>query len=267
MKMLYRSYRSIIIKYIALLCAMMGADIARASDYKVGAGDVLKISVYRAPDYDTTTSVTQAGDIAFAGVGRVKVAGRSVDEIASALAAALRQREIFTDPTVTVLVLEYRSSMVSVLGAVDRPGEFPVDRQGMTIAQMLARAGANLALPGGTVSIINGDARGVRQTIAVSDIISGREDRAVRPGEVIFVQAPPTFYISGEVQKPGAYPIERGLTAGQAIALAGGLTMRGTQGRMRVTRKRDEVALPPAKIGVADPVQPGDLIVVGTRLF
>ncbi len=48
------------------------------------------------------------------------------------------------------------------------------------------------------------------------------------------------FYIYGEVNRPGAYRLEKGITVRRAIALAGGLTPKGSNWRIAVTRKDGE---------------------------
>ncbi len=251
----------------ACLAVIVIAAPAHAQGYRIGPNDVLKVTVYRSIDFDTTTAVSADGTIQFPRLGTVKVAGQTSAQVAATLAAGLKQAGVLLDPTVTVLVMEYRSRVVSVLGAVERPGEFPIDRDTLTIAQALARAGANFGTVGGTVSILGDDPAKPRETIPIAALVSGQRDRPVRAGEVLFVQAAATFYVSGEVQKPGAYPIEPGMTVGQAIALAGGFTPRGTAGKIKVSRKQGDVTGAPQRVKFEDAVVPGDLVVVGARIF
>lgn len=252
---------------IPIVAMTMLSVPAHAQGYRIGPNDVLKITVYRSADFDTVTSVSSEGTIQFPRLGTIKVAGQTSAEVAATLAAALKRAGVLLDPTVTVLVTEYRSRVVSVLGAVERPGEFPIDRDTLTIAQALARAGANFGTVGGTVSVLGDDQSKPREIIPIAALVSGERDRPVRAGEVLFVQAAATFYVSGEVQKPGAYPLEPGMTIGQAIALAGGFTPRGTAGRIKVSRKQGDATGAPQRMKFADAVVPGDLIVVGARIF
>lgn len=241
---------------------------ANDSEYRVGPGDVLKLSVYRAPDLESTVRVAEDGTIAIGTIGRARVADHTVAEIGTMIADKLKSGGIFTNPTVNVLVAEYHSKTVSVLGAVGKPGEYPIDRIGLSITDVLARAGANLDNGSTSISISTpGTAGKTSQTLALADLVGGARDRAVRPGESLFVQTAPVFYISGEVQKPGYFPLQPNLTVGQAIAIAGGPTPRGTASRVKVTRQNGGKPGVPAKIGQNDPVQPNDLLVVGARIF
>src|SRR3546814_15359828 len=68
--------------------------------------------------------------------------GHTPSQTGERIAHALKTLGVFLQPSVNVLVTEYRSKTVAVLGAVSKPGEIALDRQGLTIADVLARAGA-----------------------------------------------------------------------------------------------------------------------------
>ena len=74
------------------------------------------------------------------------------------------------------------------------------------------------------------------------------------------------MYVFGQVRTPGAYPIEPGTTVLQALSLAGGVTDRGSTGRVKVVRavdgKKKEL-----KVKLTDTVEPGDTVIVGERFF
>jgi polysaccharide biosynthesis/export protein len=111
---------------------------------------------------------------------------------------------------------------------------------------------------------------GTREKFLMADLVSGSTDRPVQSGEVLVVQSAALVYVSGEVGRPGAYPIEKDMTVGQALALAGGYTPSAAHGNVRVTHKaaaptQAETVI--AKADLAAPVRPGDLIMVGRRLF
>ncbi len=251
----------------AVLATGMAGAIAPASDdYRIGRGDVLKITVYRAADMESTVRVSDQGEIVFPAIGAIDVAEKTAAEVAGIVAAGLKSRGIFLDPSVNVMVVEFHSKTVSVLGAVLKPGEIILDRPNLTIAEVLARAGTTFTAASGFVSVV--DPGGAREQFDLVDLASGGHNRIARPGEVLFVQAPPTFYIRGEVIRSGEYPVTAGLTVGQAIAIGGGLTDRGSAARVRIERHGADGALivqRSVKGGVS--VQPGDLLIVGSRLF
>jgi polysaccharide biosynthesis/export protein len=89
---------------------------------------------------------------------------------------------------------------------------------------------------------------------------------ALQPGDTIFVHKAPMIYIYGEVQRAGAYRLEPHMTVMQALALGGGITARGTQRGIKITRKNgDQVANLDARL--TDPVQTDDVIYVRESLF
>jgi len=232
--------------------------------YTVGAGDVLAVTVYRAPDYNSVVEVAGDGTIVLNAVGRVQAAGMTSAQVGSEIARRLQSGGIFREPLVNVMVQTYRSRTVSVLGAVGKPGEYPLDRGGLTITEILARAGATLGVGGGTVRVVRRD--GTQQDLPADQLLAGAANQRLQPHDTLIVTESATFYISGEVQRPGNFPIEPGLTMERAIALAGGITQRGARSRLKVTRHEGAAdAIIRAKL--QDPVKPRDLIQVGARLF
>jgi polysaccharide export outer membrane protein len=93
------------------------------------------------------------------------------------------------------------------------------------------------------------------------------EDLTVADGDVVYVDRAPMIYIYGEVQRPGAMRLERDMVVLQALAAAGGLTLRGTEKGLRVHRTgasgKPEIIQP----GMSDRLQPGDVIFVRESLF
>ncbi|WP_174273137.1 polysaccharide biosynthesis/export family protein [Sphingomonas bacterium] len=272
--MMTRTFRSAAIaRLIAMLLGLCLAAAASAQaaggDYLVGPGDVLKVSVYRQADLDTVAMVAPDGTVQIGSVGGVKVDGLTASDVGRKIADRLKSAGILLNPTVNVLVTEYHSRTISVLGAVARPGELPIDRPNLSITEALARAGANFERGGALITIVPPTgSKQASETMHVADLVSGGRNRPLRPGESIFVQAAAMVFVRGEVQRPGSYPIDPGMTVDQAIAVAGGLTPRGSAGHVRVTHQ--EAAGAPAaavRARLRDPVQPNDTLVVGSRLF
>jgi polysaccharide export outer membrane protein len=75
-----------------------------------------------------------------------------------------------------------------------------------------------------------------------------------------------SFYIRGEVKKPGEFPYKPGLTLGDAVALAGGYTYRADESRafVRSTGTGAEIARP---LDIDPPIAPGDNIRIPERFF
>lgn len=256
---------------IAALLAVVHGSAALAQGmadqpiYQVGPSDVLKITVYGTNAYDAEVQVSADGTVPVNELGEVTVGGLSPAQIAAKLADQFRSRGILVDPVINVVIAEYRSQKVSVLGNVSRPGEYILDRTGLKLTDMLARSGAVLGKGAGIIRVTNSD--GVQTDLPAIRVMSGELDRSAQPNDTILVTEAPTFFILGEVQRPGSYPLEPGLTMERAVALAGGLTPRGARNKLRVTRSSDDGREATTKADRDDDVLPNDLIRVGSRIF
>ena len=245
-----------------------GAGSGASASYRVGPGDLLSVTVYRSPDLQSQVRVDASGKIPFAALGEVEVGNMTASEIATMLAQGLKKKGILVDPSVNVLVTEIRAKTVMVMGSVSRPGEVPLDREGMTLATVLARSGASFGTGAGVVTVMENDDRNApRSQYLISELVSGSKDRPAKSGEILVVQSAPTIYVSGEVGKPGAYPLEPNMTIGQALALGGGITPRGSRSRIRLTRKENGKTVEIKSVSFDTPVLPDDLIYVKQRLF
>lgn len=155
----------------------------------LGPNDVFEVRVFGEEELSAQYRVEADGTIDFPFLGRLQVAGSDPRTVATMIAEGLKAREIMVDPQVTVFVAESNSLRVSVMGAVDRPGTFPVT-PGMTVVQAVSMAGGFTALANqnGTVLTRRTD-EGVRRfAVPVRRISEGREeDVPVRGGDIIFV--------------------------------------------------------------------------------
>ena len=88
-------------------------------------------------------------------------------------------------------------------------------------------------------------------------------DYLVDPRVSVSVLTYREFYISGEVKTPGGYPFQPGLTLRRAVALAGGLTERASEGRITIIRDNQ----PPVPATLDTPVKPGDSINIDQGFF
>jgi len=89
----------------------------------------------------------------------------------------------------------------------------------------------------------------------------------VENGDIIYVDRAPMAYIYGEVQRPGAIRVERGLTLLQALAQSGGLTARGTERGIKVHRRDANGVVRVEDIKMNDLIERDDVIYVRESLF
>lgn len=155
----------------------------------LGPGDTFEVSVYGEGDLSGKHRVAEDGSINFPLVGRVEVAGKGAAEIAALIEGALRDRKLLREPHVSVFLLEQTSAQVSVVGAVTKPGSYPLTR-GMTIVQAISLAGGLTALASGDRTIVTRKADGVleRFQVPVNAIAEGRaNDFSLEAGDIVFV--------------------------------------------------------------------------------
>ena len=254
---------------LVLLCSVAGASAA-ATEVPLGAGDVLRLSVYGNPDLSLETRVSETGGITFPLLGQVSVGGLTVAAAEKKIGGLLESGGYLKKAQVNIIVSLLASQQVSVLGQVNRPGRYPVDGR-RSVLDMLALAGGIAADGGDTVSLVR--TRGGKTTRTAIDVIqmvrSGalEADVEVAGSDMIYVERAPRFYIVGEVQRPGAFRVERGMTVLQALSAGGGLTARGSNNGLRITR-RDASGNPATfEVKHSDLVQVDDVVTVRERWF
>jgi len=251
--------------------AVAFAQVPPRAEPVLGVGDVVKITVYQNPDLTVDARVSELGQINFPLIGVVTVGGLSVSQAQALIEKRLRDGGFVLKPQVTIQTTQIRSSQISILGQVSKPGRFPIEIVGSKVSEMIAAAGG--VVPGGadTVTLVgNRDGKPVKLDIDLPLILQqGRSDLdiPVENGDIIYVDRAPTFYMYGEVQRPGQLRVERGMTMMQALAQAGGLTARGTTRGIKVHRKDAAGAVQVREIKMNDPVERDDVIYVSESLF
>lgn len=313
-------------KKILLLCLFVlsafGTQLAFA-DYTLGTGDYVKVVVYGDDHLTREIRVADKGILTFPLIGEVAVEGLTTVEAERRIAALLQSGGFMTTPQVSVVVTQFMSKTVSVLGGVLKPGRYPVTRKS-NILDMIAEAGGlnaegseivtfvrgnaqktydmseivHLKVDAGEIEVVGGEtiyvgtkdvsvvgqvsrpgkfsiqggarrltdflslaggvvesagdtivysskASGVQVTeqINIEDLFSAPEsalNKVVQPGDIVYVPKAPQVYVYGEVQRPGVYKIEKKMSVMQAIAKAGGLTIRGTQRSAKLHRKNQD---------------------------
>ncbi|MBG9390076.1 polysaccharide export protein EpsE [Caenimonas aquaedulcis] len=259
---------------LAASAAVAGAQNApkalASNDYKLGAGDTIKIQVYQNPDLSMEARVSESGSISYPLVGSVSVGGLTISDAEKKIAAALKQKDILKQPQVNINVAQVRGNQVSVVGQVNRPGRIPLETFNMRVSEVIAAAGG-ISPTGDETVVVSGMRNGqpFRKEVDLGAMNAGQQvdDVIIMSGDTISVNKAPTYYVYGEAQKPGAYKVERGMTVMQALAASGGPTPRGTTNRLKLTRtgpNGQQVEMQPR---MNDVVQPGDVLFVRESLF
>ncbi len=206
-----------------------GAADAR-QDYVLGAGDMVRITVYGNPDLATETRVTAAGSITFPLLGEVAVGGMTAGAAEKKIAAGLESGGFLKQPQINLVVLQFQSQLVSVLGDVYKPGRYPLDRPS-TLTDVLAMAGG--ATPNGS------------EIVTVTSVRDGKSEKreydlrewfdrgqmthnpVIRGDDILFVHAREVSVL-GQVNRPGKYSVTSGVrNVGDFLSMAGGIATGG----------------------------------------
>ena len=241
------------------------------AEYQLAPGDVIKVSVFQNPDLTLETRVAEDGTINFPLIGAVRVGGSSVGAAEQQVAKQLRDGGFVVAPQVTIVIVQVRGNQVTVLGQVGKPGRYPLESTNARLADVLALAGG-ISAGGADVVVLTGvrDGKSMRQQIDILNLAAaGSPASQVRlmAGDMIFVDRAPNFYIYGEVQKPGVFRLERGMTVMQALAAGGGLTPKGTRRGLSIHRHGADGKIQIIEPKLDDAIAPDDVIYVRESIF
>ena len=242
---------------VLMMCALLLAVPAWSADndYRMGTGDVLRITVYGQPDLTTEARVGDSGNISFPLIGDVKMAGITPAQGETEIAQRLSKGGFINEPFVTLNVVQYRGQQISVLGRVNRPGRHTLEKVSR-VSDALALAGGIAGDGADTITLVR--TRDGKPEYREIDVIAlfkpGGEasNELVQDGDIINVSRQAMFYIYGEVQRPGAFRLEQNMSVVQALSMGGGVTPRGTQKGLKILRRDASGALQQLDAELAD---------------
>jgi polysaccharide export outer membrane protein len=252
---------------VALSIAFAGAARADSADYLLGAGDLVRVSVFGYPDMTADVRVDESGSIRYALVGALSVAGRSTRDVETTLAERLANGGFIRSPQVSVLVMEYLSQTVAVMGEVAKPGQYSLTQR-RKVLDLLAQAGGVVTgMASDTATLLRAD--GSKLQVSLFELFQGNPEQnvAISPGDTLYVPRASQFYVYGEVQRPGAYRLERRMTVSQAISAGGGLTPRGSERRATVKRRDEAGGEIEVAVRGSDTLEADDVLYVKEALF
>ena len=240
----------------------------RSTDYRVGPEDVLEISIFEWELRDETRTVSmriaESGIIALPVIGEVKVGGLTAEQVKDLLETRLKKDGILKIPRVSVVVTEFRSKRVAVVGAVHDPGVYTLRQNVTTLLAVLTLAGGVTERAGQVLYVVRAEeppkpegeesppAEPGKRVIAVDLYELLEEGRlglnvVLQNGDVVNVPEAKNFYVVGFVGRPGGFPLTRPTTVLEGIALAGGLREREASLRSCQLKRRGpegEVIIP-----------------------
>jgi polysaccharide export outer membrane protein len=237
----------------------------------LGVGDTVRITAFRYPELTTEARISESGKINAPFVGEVKVAGLTPEQAAKHIEEGIRQGKYIRNPQIDVAVLEARSRQVSVLGFVTRPGRYVLDGTTAKLTDVLAMAGGLVPAAADKAVVTRTlDSKSETVNVDLAAIIQHGDvskDIAVRSGDSVFVPKAAVVYVYGEVVRGGSYRLEAGMAVMQAVSLAGGVTPRGSENRIKLRRVAPNGKWVEWDAKPSDPVLPDDVVYVREALF
>jgi polysaccharide export outer membrane protein len=267
-----KAFRDCLIGLICLVCGGLAwAQGSAGAEYTIGSGDVVRIVVFQNPDLTLESRVPESGAISYPLLGNVQLGGLTIDAAEKKIAKGLRDGGFVPQAQVNISLTQILGNRVSVLGLVGKPGRIPLETANTRVTDILATAGG-IAAGGDDIVILIGMRAGkpFRKEIDLPAIyLEGKQedDIEVAGGDVIYVHRAPMFFIHGEVQRPGTFRVERGMTIQQGLVLAGGLGPRGKESGVRLHRRDNEGLVVESTPKLGDSIKANDVIFVRESLF
>jgi polysaccharide export outer membrane protein len=230
-------------------------------NYVLGPEDVITIDVLNVPELSkTTVRVANDGTISLPLIGRVQAAGLTTEQLRKELADKWGENYL-QDPQVTVFIQQFRALPVSVIGAVEKPGLYPLTGR-RTLIEMLSMAGGfgkkGTSAAGRTVLVTRtsgfGDlqmvegmhVRGPHQIEIDLNRLLYTKDEALniemKPRDIVSVSKAEVVYVAGAVKRPGGFVLEDRptMTVLQAVAMAEGFTATASRKSARILRTNQD---------------------------
>jgi len=237
----------------------------------IGSGDLLEISLFGTQDFHQETRVNPAGDVVLPLIGSVHVSGLTPEAVETDIHAKLVRGNFYKDPQVSVLVKDYATEGIYVLGEVQKPGFYSI-LKATTLLQAIALAGGTTPKAGRSATITNPN-RDPRQVVADLPHEEGANpnDPGMIAGDTVVVSKAGIVYVIGDVRVPSGIIMDKqNLTVLQAIALAQGATSNAALDNAKLIRRTaqgpQEQPLPLKKMLAAKApdvkVQPDDIVFI-----
>jgi polysaccharide export outer membrane protein len=206
---------------------------------RLGAGDLLEVSVYNVPELTTKARIGSSGDVYLPLIDYVHVGDLTVEEAQSLIQKRLEDGGFVRGAHVTIFIDESASQGVTILGDVMKPGIYPA-LGNRKLYDLISAAGGFAATAGRKVSIIRQHSQNGSITVDLPRNLADdlQDNIEIMPGDTITVPRAPIIYVVGDVGHPAGFLVDNGsLTVLQALALAGGTNRTAKIGGARIIRK------------------------------
>ena len=233
-------------KFTATVASEISKEAPR--DYRVGPKDVLSITVYGEEDLSLKdVLVTSDGFLSMPLIGRFSVEGMTTLDIEQNITKRLGNGYL-VNPQVSVTVKSFKSKKAFILGAVEKPGVYPLEGEAVLL-ELISSSGGILYDSAGKYILIwrhaapteTGEESGGQVIkIALQRLLKEGDMRlnvGIQDRDVVFVPQAEHIYIIGEVKEPGSFPVfKNDITVLEAITMSGGFTPIAAPNRTRIIR-------------------------------
>jgi polysaccharide export outer membrane protein len=224
--------------------------------YRIGVGDLLDVRVLNHPEMSRKIRVEGDGSVRVPMIGNVTAICLTESQLSQIITEKFRKW--IREPYVDVFIEEYSSQPVAVIGAVDKPGRFQLQRRVRLIELLTYAGGPKPDKAGHTLHLIRSGEKDLCSINSASpaadfaeepvpqllsfklkDLLTGSAEANlyVQPGDIISLPEADQIYVTGFVTKPGAFPLNTKITLTQAIGMAGGYTPEATKKKVRLIRQ------------------------------
>jgi len=196
-----------------------------SNHYLLGPGDVLQISVWGYPELTNIITVRPDGMVSFPLINEIKTVGKTPEEIRQEINQQLCK--IIKDAQVSVIVINFRTINISVLGEVSKPGLYSLTERVDVLKAISAAGGLTDKAGLRNATIIREEQEiilvDLEKLLIQNDLT---QNYLLESGDSLFIPLTleNNIYVLGEVRNPGIYPIEGECTVVEAITKAGGYT-------------------------------------------
>jgi polysaccharide export outer membrane protein len=232
--------------------------------YRIGAQDEIEINVFDVPELNLEAKVGQSGLLSLPLIGGVQAGGLTESELQEELTKKISA--YVRRPQVTVTVSNFGSQKVAVMGAVDKPGTYPLKKGLNSVLELVSEAGGVSGRAGNYLNFVPVEISGLsaandveaRARLALEaqaglrehtrpievalDAIMGTSggipiEIPVRGGDMVIIPEGGKVMVEGEVEKTGAYELGQRMTLLGALAASGGITYGAKIDEIEVVRE------------------------------
>lgn len=219
--------------------------------YRIGFQDTVEIQVFRHPELSQVANVSPDGTILMPRIDKPIIAVCKTERELGETIGTL-YKTYLRNPFVTVRAVEQRSQPFAVIGAVEKPGSFYLNRR-IRLLELLAFAGGpKVEKAGAKIQVARiGNVSGCSENdgsadekdevvffgYRINDVVTGKENPWMEPGDIVSVLEAEEAYVVGNVIKPTKISLKESVTLTQAIAIGGGLAPEAKTNKVTIQRQ------------------------------